>query len=60
MHAPDQTIEHFEKLLPYAIALDQEKHWSDRFETLLASASEGGYHQPGIQAVLSGLLLLVH
>jgi uncharacterized membrane protein YgcG len=43
MHAPDQTIEHFEKLLPYAIALDQEKHWSDRFETLLASASEGGY-----------------
>ena len=45
MHAPEQTVEHFERLLPYAIALDVEKHWSERFETILADAAEkDGYH----------------
>lgn len=45
--APEQTVEHFETLLPYAIALDVEKHWSQRFETILAESSGPDGYQPG-------------
>lgn len=39
---PPLTIERFERLLPYAIALDVEKPWSDHFEAELArNAVEG-------------------
>lgn len=50
--APPMTINRFERLLPYAIALDVEKPWSDHFEAELARGavsdvtSSGGY-SPG-------------
>ncbi|MFT6659816.1 DUF2207 domain-containing protein [Maritalea sp.] len=34
--APDLTVERFEKILPYAIALGVEKPWSEHFENELA------------------------
>lgn len=36
--APKMSPQHFETLLPYAVALGIEQHWSDAFETWLASA----------------------
>ena len=36
--APEMSPEHYEALLPYAIALDVEKKWSDAFEEWLTSA----------------------
>jgi uncharacterized membrane protein len=35
---PDETPELFERLLPYALALDVAKTWGNRFEKVLASA----------------------
>ena len=47
MHPPDKTPELFEKYLPYAMALDVENAWSEKFEDVLArAAAEEGY-QPG-------------
>lgn len=34
--APDLTVERFEKILPYAVALGVEKPWSEHFEKELA------------------------
>jgi Predicted membrane protein (DUF2207) len=48
--APAMSPQHFEKLLPYAVALGVEKPWSETFETWLAqavSAAEAGAYQPG-------------
>lgn len=39
--APKMSPSHFEKLLPYAVALGVEKPWSETFETWLASAASG-------------------
>ena len=35
MHEPDLTVERFEKLLPYAIALGVENEWGKKFENAL-------------------------
>ncbi|MGI9463873.1 MAG: DUF2207 domain-containing protein, partial [Aestuariivirgaceae bacterium] len=48
--APDLSQQHFEKLLPYAIALDVEKPWSDAFASHMARLMpdrQGGGYQPG-------------
>jgi len=48
--APTMSPQHFEKLLPYAVALGVEKPWSNTFETWLASAAAGaaaGAYAPG-------------
>ncbi len=37
--APDMSTVHFEKLLPYAIALGVEKPWASAFEAWLATAA---------------------
>ncbi len=37
--APQMSPQHFEKLLPYAVALGVEKPWSTAFETWLATAA---------------------
>ena len=44
--APEATEELFERYLPYAMALDVEPDWSDRFTAALAgtAASGGSYH----------------
>ncbi|PYB77284.1 DUF2207 domain-containing protein [Rhizobium wuzhouense] len=39
--APKMSPSHFEKLLPYAVALGLEKPWSQTFEAWLASAAAG-------------------
>lgn len=39
--APQMSPQHFETLLPYAVALGVEKPWSKAFETWLAAASVG-------------------
>jgi hypothetical protein len=41
MEAPEITAERFEALLPYAVALDAEKPWSDAFAAALARAHPG-------------------
>ncbi|MBB3944960.1 hypothetical protein GGQ73_000885 [Rhizobium skierniewicense] len=44
--APQMSPQHFETLLPYAVALGVEKPWSEAFETWLADAKAGDY-SPG-------------
>ena len=39
MHPPADTPELFEHYLPYAIALDVENRWAERFTSVLAAAS---------------------
>jgi uncharacterized membrane protein len=39
MKAPPQTAEEFAKLLPYAVALDVEKTWADRFTQILGASA---------------------
>ncbi|PDT01807.1 hypothetical protein CO666_23210 [Rhizobium chutanense] len=39
--APDMSPQHFETLLPYAVALGVEKPWSRTFEAWLAAAAAG-------------------
>jgi uncharacterized membrane protein len=39
--APKMSPQHFETLLPYAVALGVEQPWSETFETWLASAAAG-------------------
>src|SRR5262249_35443446 len=41
MKAPPQTPEEFARLFPYAVALDVEKTWADRFTKLLGLAAVG-------------------
>lgn len=48
--APTMSPQHFETLLPYAVALGVEKPWSRAFETWLAAAAAGAAaaaYQPG-------------
>lgn len=39
---PEKTPELFERFLPYALALDVEQNWSERFAEVLASARDAG------------------
>jgi uncharacterized membrane protein len=39
LNAPEQTPEHFEKMLPYAIALGVVGQWSKKFATVLETAN---------------------
>jgi len=52
MKAPPQTAEEFARLLPYALALDVEKTWADRFSRILGSAAVAaavsGYYVSGL------------
>jgi len=41
MHPPEKTPQLFEKLLPYAMALDVENEWNEKFTSVLAAASAG-------------------
>jgi uncharacterized membrane protein len=42
MNPPEDTPELFERYLPYAIALDVENRWADRFAGVLAAAAAQG------------------
>jgi uncharacterized membrane protein len=39
MKVPPQTAEEFARFLPYAVALDVEKTWAERFAAVLGSAA---------------------
>ena len=39
LNPPDRTPEHFEALLPHAMALDVENDWNDQFADVLAKAA---------------------
>ena len=41
---PELTPELFEKYLPYAMALDVEKQWSERFSAVFAQLEQQGHH----------------
>ena len=64
--APPRTAEEFSKFLPYAVALDVEKTWADRFALALGSAavaqavsgwyqSDGGLSVSGLTSSVSSL-----
>jgi hypothetical protein len=68
LKAPPQTKEEFAKFLPYAVALDVEKTWADRFAKTLGAAAiaaavadyysssdSGGYFGGGSGSFASGL-----
>lgn len=42
LHPPEKTPELFERYLPYAIALDVENRWADKFASVLAAAAATG------------------
>lgn len=46
LNPPEETPELFEKFLPYALALDVEQQWGERFAVVLARAAvdSRGYH----------------
>ncbi len=47
-HPPEKTPELFERYLPFAMALDVEQQWAQRFEGVLARAeADGTYQRPG-------------
>ncbi|MGD8310475.1 MAG: DUF2207 domain-containing protein [Chromatiales bacterium] len=46
-HPPQKTPELFERYLPFAMALDVEQAWAERFEGVLARAqADGSYQRP--------------
>jgi hypothetical protein len=45
MNPPEKTPALFEKYLPYAVALDVENQWADKFSAVLAAASAAGQAQ---------------
>ncbi|MBQ8172394.1 MAG: DUF2207 domain-containing protein, partial [Mailhella sp.] len=51
LNPPDQSLEHYQELLPYAVALDLEDAWGARFAAVLeahaAACAENGENGPG-------------
>jgi len=46
-HPPEKTPELFERYLPYALALDVEEVWGEKFNQVIATAQrDGSYRQP--------------
>jgi uncharacterized membrane protein len=41
LNPPEKTPELFERFLPYAVALDVENRWAERFASVLATAGAG-------------------
>jgi len=47
LNPPDHTPELFERLLPYALALDVDQEWAEQFSDILAkAAADGGDYHP--------------
>ena len=47
MTPPEKTPEIFERYLPYALALDVEQQWAEKYARVLEAASEAGQpYQP--------------
>lgn len=43
MNPPEENLQLFEAYLPFAIALNVENKWSEKFKNVIESALEGGY-----------------
>jgi uncharacterized membrane protein YgcG len=56
INPPEQTPETFEKFLPYALALDVEQAWAEKFSGVLSAASQapGGEHVAYTPSFYSG------
>ncbi len=46
LNPPEKTPELFERLLPWALALDVEQEWSEQFAGILAQAAHGEEYSP--------------
>jgi uncharacterized membrane protein YgcG len=46
LHPPERTTGLFEKYLPYALALEVENAWCEKFGDVLAGAAKGGEYRP--------------
>jgi len=46
LHPPEKTPELFEKYLPYALALDVDQEWSEKFATVLKQAAQSQGYSP--------------
>ncbi len=46
LNPPEKTPELFEKLLPWALALEVEQEWSEQFSDILAQATREGEYSP--------------
>ena len=46
LNPPEKTPELFEKLLPWALALEVEQEWSEQFSDILAQATQEGEYSP--------------
>lgn len=42
LYPPAESVQHFEELLPYAVALDKGKTWADRFKSFLEETGAHG------------------
>lgn len=40
---PEKTLDLFEKYLPYAVALEVENEWAEKFDSIMAAAMATGY-----------------
>lgn len=47
MTAPEKTPELFEKFLPYALALDVENNWAEKFNDVLTQSGQAESYSPG-------------
>jgi uncharacterized membrane protein YgcG len=47
LHPPEKTPELFERYLPYALALEVDQQWSEKFSDVLARAARDGSYSPG-------------
>ncbi|MEO7654721.1 MAG: DUF2207 domain-containing protein, partial [Sphingomicrobium sp.] len=52
MQAPEDNLQLFERFLPYAIALEVENRWADRFTSMLAAASAAAATSGGTSGFL--------
>ncbi|MCW5909814.1 MAG: DUF2207 domain-containing protein [Cyclobacteriaceae bacterium] len=46
LNPPEKTLELFERFLPYAIALDCQHEWANKFEDILKTAIANKSYQP--------------
>lgn len=46
MNPPEKTPEIFEKYLPYALALDVEQKWAEKFAAVIEAAAAAGAYEP--------------
>ncbi len=54
MNPPEKTLELFEKYLPYAIALECENRWAEKFRNIIDKAIQDGYEPSYYRGITAG------